>query len=310
MINIYGTPPALIGAGRKGTIPFVKLGGISDFDLAATMECGQCFRFSRVPDSCHECEYSGVAGGRFISVGQDGDALTFYNINEEDYISFFAHYFGLDCDYGAIKRDIISRSERDVLCRAVSIGGGIRILAQEPWEALCSFIISQNNNIPRIRGLVRAISRQYGKPIDCGDLAAHGAEATEYAFPSPQSLFSAGVDALAALKTGFRAKYIYDAACKVTDGRLTLSAVAAEEKTSAAADMLMTVSGVGPKVAACTLLFGFARLDAFPIDVWIKRVIAKYFPGEFDAAALGPYAGVAQQYLFYYERLLSAGGEK
>ncbi len=301
MANIYGLPPAPTEAGEAGGIPVIKLRGVSDFDLAAVMECGQCFRFFRVVGSRHECEYSGVAAGRFISIGQDGDTLTIYNTSAEEYSSLFAHYLGLDLDYTAIKRDILSRSDRDVLRRAVSVGGGIRILAQEPWETLCSFIISQNNNIPRIRGLVRAISREYGKPIDAGGMAAHGAEDTEYAFPTPQALAAAGVEALAELKTGFRAKYIYDAACRVSDGRLSLPAVAAAP-TAEAADMLMTVSGVGPKVAACTLLFGFARLDAFPVDVWIKRVIAKYFPGEFDAATLGPYAGVAQQYLFYCER--------
>lgn len=300
MANIYGLPPAPIDAGEVCGVPFLKLGGVGDFDLAAVMECGQCFRFSRLVGSRHECEYSGVAAGRFISIGQDGNALTIYNVSAEEYSSLFAHYLGLDIDYSAVKRDILSRSDREVLRRAVSVGG-IRILAQEPWEALCSFIISQNNNIPRIRGLVRAISREYGTPIDCGGMTAHGAEDTEYAFPTPQALAAAGVEALAALKTGFRAKYIYDAACRVADGRLSLPAVAAAP-TPEAAEMLMTVSGVGPKVAACTLLFGFARLDAFPVDVWIKRVIAKYFPGEFDAATLGPYAGVAQQYLFYYER--------
>lgn len=302
MTNISIAPPAVTDAGWEGEIPFLKLCGISNFDIAAVMECGQCFRFSRVEGSPHECEYSGVAAGRFISVGQDGDTLTLYNVGADDYTSRFAHFLGLDRDYAAIVRDILSRSDSDALRRAVDIGGGIRILAQEPWEALCSFIISQNNNIPRIRGLVRAISREFGTPIDCRALASHGADATEYTFPSPEALAAAGIDALAALKTGFRAKYIYDAASRVADGRLSLPAVAATEETSRAAEMLMSVSGVGPKVAACTLLFGFARLDAFPVDVWIKRVIAKYFPREFDAAALGPFAGIAQQYLFYGER--------
>ncbi len=151
-------------------------------------------------------------------------------------------------------------------------------------------------------GLSAGVSETYGTPIDCTGLSAHGASATEYSFPTPAALAAAGVEAIAGLRTGFRARYIYDAARRVSDGTLDLSAVASVDSTAEAADMLMTVSGVGPKVAACTLLFGFARLDAFPVDVWIKRVIAKYFPGDFNAAALGPYAGVAQQYLFYYER--------
>lgn len=288
--------------GTESGVPFVRISGITDFDLCAVMECGQCFRFSRVDGSDHECEYSGVVRGRFVSAAADGDTLTLYNVDPADYRSFFCGYFGLDTDYGAIKRDIVTRSDRAVLGEAVAAGGGIRILRQEPWEALCSFIISQNNNIPRIRGLVRSVSEAYGVPIDCRGLAAHGARDIEYSFPTAAALAAAGTEALARLRTGFRAKYIYDAARRVADGTLDLDSVAAAESTSAAADMLMTVSGVGPKVAACTLLFGFHRLDAFPVDVWIKRVIAKYFPGDFNAAALGPYAGVAQQYLFYYER--------
>lgn len=299
---IYDAVLPAVASGTEDGVPFVRVEGVRDFDLRAVMECGQCFRFSPVAGSRHECEYSGVAHGRFIAAATDGDALTLYNTDEAEYRALWRGYFGLDTDYGAIKRDILARSDRPVLGEAVAVGGGIRILRQEPWEALCSFIISQNNNIPRIRGLVRRVSETYGTPIDCTGLSVHGALATEYSFPTPAALAAAGVEAIAGLRTGFRAKYIYDAARRVSDGTLDLSAVASADSTAEAADMLMTVSGVGPKVAACTLLFGFARLDAFPVDVWIKRVIAKYFPGDFNAAALGPYAGVAQQYLFYYER--------
>lgn len=288
---------------REGDIPAVRVDGVCDFDLTAVMECGQCFRFSRVEGSRHECEYSGVALGRFISVAQDGDSLFLYNTDADEYRAVWRGYFGLDVDYAAIKRDILSRSDREILRTATEVGGGIRILRQDPWEALCSFIISQNNNIPRIRGLVAALCAAYGTPIELDTaLARHGAHAVEYAFPIPTALARAGTDALAALKTGFRAKYIYDAARRIDEGLLRLSEVAAAENTEAAARMLMSVSGVGPKVAACTLLFGFARYDAFPVDVWIKRVIERYFPGEFDASTLGPYAGIAQQYLFYHQR--------
>ena len=298
-----------VRVGEEDGIPFVETEGTEDFDLRAVMECGQCFRFTPVAGTSHRCEYSGVAYGRFISVAEDESTLRFYNTDIQEFGSLWIGYFGLDTDYAAIKRDILSRSDRPVLGEAVAAGGGIRILRQDAWEALCSFIISQNNNIPRIRGLISAISEKYGTPIDCRGLASHGARDTEYAFPAAAALAAAGTGALAALKTGFRAKYIYDAARRVSDGTLDLTAVAGAATTAEAADMLMTVAGVGPKVAACTLLFGFSRLDAFPVDVWIKRVIAKYFPGDFDAAALGPYAGVAQQYLFYYERERSHGAD-
>ncbi len=300
---------AEIYTGFERDIPFVKLACVPDFDLRAVMECGQCFRFTPVDNSAHECEYSGVAMGRFISAAQDGDTLYLYNTDESGFNSVWRRYFGLDTDYAAIKRDILSRSDREVLREAVEVGGGIRILRQDPWEALCSFIISQNNNIPRIRKLVAAISEGYGVPINCRGLEAHGAKETEYAFPTPQALAEAGIPALAELRTGFRAKYIYDAARRVSEGLLKLEDVESAPDTAHAAELLMSVSGVGPKVAACTLLFGFSRQDAFPVDVWIKRVIAKYFPGDFNAEALGPYAGVAQQYLFYYEREISLGGK-
>ena len=129
-----------------------------------------------------------------------------------------------------------------------------------------------------------------------------------YSFPTPEAIVDAGVDALREMKFGFRAPYIYDAATKVASGEIDLDAVAAAKTTAEAAEMLMKIKGVGPKVAACTLLFGFDRTDAFPVDVWVKRVIEKYFTAPFDAASLGAFAGLAQQYLFYYERYL--GGQK
>ena len=168
---------------------------------------------------------------------------------------------------------------------------------------------TQNNNIPRIKKLIVALSRQMGRKIDTSLMVEHGADSEiGFAFPTPAAVEAAGQSALADLKTGFRAKYIYDAAQRIAGGKLDLSLVDSMPDTARAAEMLCEIKGVGPKVAACTLLFGFGRLDSFPVDVWIKRAIEKYFPGEFNAEALGPYAGVAQQYLFYYERYL--GGEK
>ncbi len=275
-------------------------------DVGKTFDCGQCFRFEKVENSRHECEYSGVAFGRFVSFANDGDSLYVYNSTEEDFFNIWYVYLGLCDDYGEIARDILSRSDSGALKNAVEFGKGIHILRQESWETICSFIISQNNNIPRIKKIISALCRAAGEPINTENMISHGASAVEYTFPSAEKVEEFGADNLFALKTGFRAKYIYDAAKKVADGELILSEVT-EKPLSEAAEMLCSVKGVGPKVAACSLLFGFGRHDAFPIDVWIKRAIEKYFPGEFDAARLGPYAGIAQQYLFYYERYL--GGE-
>lgn len=287
-------------------IPALRLTG-SDIDVGKTFDCGQSFRFEKVEGSRHACEYSGVAHGRFVSFANDGDVLYIYNATEDELYSVWADYLGLFDDYGAIADDITSRSDSPALKNAVGFGRGIHILRQDPWEAICSFIISQNNNIPRIKKLVSALSERCGEAIDSSGMADHGAPSVSYAFPTARAVEALGTNGLLELKTGFRAKYIYDAASRVTSGALDISAIANSETLDGAAGLLCEVKGVGPKVAACALLFGFGRKDAFPVDVWIKRAIEKYFPGEFDAARLGPYAGIAQQYLFYYERYL--GGE-
>ena len=170
-------------------------------------------------------------------------------------------------------------------------GSGIRILRQHPWETLISFIISQNNNIPRIKKIVESLCREFGEKIECG-------EQVLYAFPAPEALYNAGESAIFALKTGFRARYIYDAASRVVDGRLNIDALC-EMDSDALNEALLEICGVGPKVAACVSLFGFGHTEAFPIDVWVKRIMQKYYPDGLDIKSLGRYAGVAQQYLFY-----------
>ncbi len=286
----------------------VVLRGVADLDIARTFDCGQCFRFEPVEGSQHETEFAGVAHGRFVSFGQDGDKIYIYNATEDDYYNIWRQYLGLDTDYGRICGDILARSDNEALAEAVRVGRGIRILRQQPWETVCSFIISQNNNIPRIKKLISALSERCGQRIDARGMEAHGAPAgVAYAFPTPLAVLGLGVEEVFALKTGFRAKYIIDAAAKCTDGTLDLTALGSLP-TAEAAEKLKSIKGVGDKVAACSLLFGFGKLDAFPVDVWIKKVIGRYFGESFTAASLGPYAGVAQQFLFYYERWL--GGQQ
>ena len=290
------------GVTEKGT-QFVKIKNLSYFDVGAVFDCGQAFRFMPIENSAHKIEFGGVAFGKYITVAQDGDVLTIYGSDAEDFQKIWIKYLGLDFDIESARRDILSRSDNPSLAKAVEYGKGIRILRQEMWETLCSFIISQNNNIPRIRGLISTISKNLGNKVECtAELAEKAGDV--YAFPAPEAVVNAGVDALREMKFGFRAPYILDAAEKVASGALDLCAVREAQTTAKAAEMLMTVKGVGPKVAACTLLFGFDRTDAFPVDVWVKRVIEKYFPTPFDATSLGAYAGLAQQYLFYYERYL------
>ncbi len=294
------------GVTEKGT-SFVKIKNLGYFDVGAVFDCGQAFRFLPIENTAHKCEFGGVAYGKYITVAQDENDVTIYGSDVEDFHKIWINYLGLDFDIEGARSDILSRSDNPALIEAVEYGKGIRILRQEMWETLCSFIISQNNNIPRIRGLISTISRNLGEKVECtAELAEKAGEV--YAFPTPEAVVNAGVDALREMKFGFRAPYIFDAAEKVANGELDLDAVRAAKTTAEAAEMLMKVKGVGPKVAACTLLFGFDRTDAFPVDVWVKRIIEKYFPAPFEAAALGSYAGLAQQYLFYYERYL--GGQK
>ena len=294
------------GTTEKGT-PFAKIHNLDYFDVGAVFDCGQAFRFLPIENSAHETEFGGVAFGKYITVAQDGRCVTVYGADAEDFERIWQNYLGLDFDIESARRDILSRSDNPALLEAVEYGKGIRILRQEMWETLCSFIISQNNNIPRIRGLIGTISKNLGAKVECtAELSEKAGEI--YAFPTPEAIVSAGVDVLRDMKFGFRAPYIFDAAEKVASGELDLVAVREAKSTAEAAEMLMKVKGVGPKVAACTLLFGFDRTDAFPVDVWVKRIIEKYFPAPFDASALGSFAGLAQQYLFYYERYL--GGQK
>ena len=279
----------------------LRLDGLEYFKISQIFDCGQCFRFDPVENPKHKWEIGGVAHGRYVRFAQDTpDSLIIYNATIEDFEKIWRHYLALDVDYGAVRADICERFSaatrgRDVIMpKAMEYGDGIRILRQEPWEAVCSFIVSQNNNIPRIKKIIAAMSREWGEPIECGS-------DVHYAFPSAKALADAGEEAIFALKTGFRAKYIHDAACRAASGELDYAAIGAATPEQASA-LLCEIKGVGPKVAACAMLFGFDKTEAFPIDVWIKRVLAKYYPDGLDIAALGKYAGIAQQYLFYYER--------
>ena len=272
-------------------IPCVTVGGCGSFSVQKTFDCGQAFRF----DPVNNATFAGTAFGCKIAVEQAAPGvITLYNVSREQFELRWRHYLALDEDYDAIDRLLIGAmpNERDraVMTAAVEAGRGIRILRQEPFEALISFIVSQNNNIPRIKKIIRTLCETYGE---------------NGAFPTAEALAEAGVDALYALKTGFRAKYIHDAACRVASGELDLQKILACEDYAACDAMLRTVHGVGPKVSACVLLYGFGKTEAFPVDVWIKKSLERHFPDGFDAKRLGKYAGIAQQYLFYYERYIN-----
>lgn len=278
----------------------LRVGGVGDFSVFSTFDCGQCFRFDPVEVSKYKMEFSGVARGRKVGFAQNAPGEIFIIGAEEGDFPMWENYLALDVDYDELNESIISGvpegADREMMKRAVASSRGIRILRQDRWEALCSFIVSQNNNIPRIKKIISAMCEKYGDDIG-------GARD----FPSAASLAAAGEDEIFALRTGFRAKYIYAAAKAVSDDADLLDKVASAADYADAEKLLVSLKGVGPKVAACTLLFGFERYDAFPVDVWIKKVLERRFSPGFDYHVLGGAAGIAQQYLFYFERYL--GGE-
>ena len=266
----------------------IELCGLDRFSINKIFDCGQCFRFDPKDGGIE-----GIAMGKVLRFEQPADGTVIISgIMKKEFDETFCRYLALDEDYAMVDGDILTRLKGDAtIKKAIEYGSGIRILRQDGWEALCSFIVSQNNNIPRIKKIIEAMSREFGEKIDD----------EHYAFPTAEALCEAGVDKIFELKTGFRAKYIYDAAEKVARGKIDLSLVD-KMTTDEALEYLMQIKGVGLKVASCALLFGFNKTDAFPVDVWVKRVLEKYYPDGLDLSDLGAYAGMIQQYLFYYER--------
>ncbi len=256
----------------------------SGFDLNNTFGCGQCFRWEEQPDG----SFSGIVKGRYLHISRRGNTVVLQNCSKEDFQAVWQDYFDLDTDYDGIRQSLIQQNH--CLQCAVDSIDGIRILRQEPWEALCSFIISQNNNIPRIKGIVSRLCEAFGTPVDGG-----------YTFPSAEMLAECSVEELAPLRAGFRARYLIDAARKVASGMVDLEKMYTLPIEDCRRE-LMSITGVGAKVAECTLLYGLHRLEAFPIDVWMKKALATLFH-DITPESLGAYAGVAQQYIFHYSRL-------
>jgi N-glycosylase/DNA lyase len=283
---------------NKDNIIVIK--NAKNFVLTDIFDCGQCFRFNKRDDG----SYYGVAHGKYIEIYQEQDEIFIKNINADDFENLWKDFFDLDFDYTDCIKDFPADN---VLITAAEFASGIRILHQEHWEALCSFIISQNNNIPRIKKIIEALSQRCGEPIElCDEAKKHISGVSSLcAFPSADAIYELGIDGLNELKTGFRSKYIYDAVSRARDGSLSIDRIRDEADIDRSIEMLCEVKGIGNKVASCALLFGFEKYNAFPIDVWMKRVAQKYFSELGDSLSwrtFGNYAGIAQQYLFYYER--------
>lgn len=251
------------------------------FDLKQTLESGQCFRWKREPDG----SYKGIAGNRSLSLRQEADGVTLIIDNEADF-PYWENYFDLATDYGSI---IESFSPDKTLYEAATENRGVRILRQEPFETLISFIISQNNNIPRIIGIIDRLCEAFGEKV--GD---------RYTFPAAERLAGLSEADLAPLRAGFRARYILDAARKAADSTVDLESIYGMSYDEGKA-LLKTIVGVGDKVADCVLLFAYHKTEAFPTDVWIKRIVAEYYSGGLPEC-MGNNKGIAQQYLFEYFR--------
>jgi len=295
--------------------------GLGQYSLKDTLECGQCFRYQLIKESEGYVEYMMPVRDKLFFVGQKTPGeLIFYGISDEDFESFAVPYFSLDTDYEKIKDDIRKRCDSEWLHAAIDAGGGIAILKQDAWEALFSFIVSQNNNIPRIRKIIAEISAAYGANLclqnsikKCPLSKIEGTPCDEkckncgmcYSFPSPVAV-NENPEKLLLSRPGFRYKYLCDAARRVATKETNLTMIAAARSYTHTVNALKEILGVGDKVASCAALFGFGNLEAFPIDVWMKRAIDTYFDGKLDPSSLGRYAGVAQQYIFNYIRLLES----
>ena len=241
-----------------------KLKNVCDFDLAQTLECGQCFHFVKLDEN----DYVLTAKGRVLHVSQQADTVTFYDTEEDEYVNVWKDYFDMDRDYSAVKKKLLENDNK--LKDAIESMWGVRILNQDFFETLISFIISQNKQIPHIKKIVADISAKFGTYK-----GTYGG-ADMYTFPTLEQLNNASEEDFKELKTGFRAPYIMDAIRRNMAGQFNEKELKNMDYDSCIKE-LMTIKGVGEKVANCVSLFGLGKKEAFPVDVWIKRIMENLY---------------------------------
>ena len=280
-----------------------KIDLIKSFNLEHIFECGQCFRWNKEQNG----SYTGVFKNNVLNVKIENNQIIFQGICEEDIKKTVEEYFDLKRDYEKIKKSLSKIDEP--LKTSIEYGSGIRLLNQDLWETIISFIISANNNIPRIKEIIERLSKQYGKAIIWN-------EKTYYTFPTVEELSKASVEDLRKLGLGFRDQRVYETTKLILTKQVNLEELETKKSSEEIREILLTLPGVGPKVADCIMLFSTLKcLDVFPIDVWVRRVMNElYFklPEEsklkreqIEALAkekYGDLAGIAQQYLFYWKR--------
>lgn len=282
---------------------YVKLS--DQFSLSDTLNSGQTFRWKP-----YENGFRGIVGDKLCVIVQDNDTVILKNCSKNDFEEFWCNYFDFDTDYRAIRNDLCYDEH---VSKAFEYCGGIHIMRQPLWETVISFIISANNNIPRISGIIERLSNRFGKKMACG-------EYEYYSFPEPSALAEATVEEIHACGAGYRDEYIKKTAEAFAKGKFDAELLYSLPYKEAKKH-IMTLCGVGPKVADCILLFAVGKEDAFPVDVWVKKVVCTMYLGiddykavptkkieAFAAEHFPHYAGYAQQVLFHYMRNYS--GEK
>ena len=274
---------------------------VNDFQLDHVFDCGQCFRWNKEEDG----SYTGIVNGKVLNVSKNGSDLVLENTDADEFIDFWREYFDFDTDYTEIKKQLM---EKDPIMKdAIAEGQGIRILNQDVWETVISFIISANNNIPRIKKCIESLCERYGEKI-----CRHKGK-DYYSFPEPEKLANLTLDDLVPCRLGYRAKYVIATAkAFVANGKEFYEGLKNEDvPASVALERISQLQGVGPKVANCIMLFSLKKRSAFPIDTWMKKVMNHLYNfnendvkgmEQFALDTYGAYAGIAQQYLFYYMR--------
>ena len=280
----------------------LKIKNQDSFDLTHIFECGQCFRWERIDENT----YIGIVLNRVIKVIKEKDEIIFKSSMEDGLDSFIEDYFDLKTNYNIIKKDLSQID--DYLKNSTEFGSGIRILHQDLWECIISFIISANNNIPRIKKIIERISKEYGNKI-----IFEGKE--YYSFPTPEQLSKATISDLRNLGLGFRDKRVYKTTQMILQKEIDINKLKEIDDSSYIREELLKLDGVGEKVADCIMLFSLRRFDVFPIDVWVRRVMndlyihneneEKVSKKELQKLAQAKFLGIpglAQQYLFYWRR--------
>lgn len=271
---------------------------IDFFDPIKIALSGQAFRINQIDDTHVEL----VAFGKYLQIAILGNDKYAFSCSEEEFNSCYIKYFDLNRDYIKIYNSI--NPEDSYLKEAADFGYGIRILLQEEFETLISFIISQRRSIPAIKTSVERIAATFGNKIELPDLQTPFVNPLKdeyYSFPSPEELKEATLESISEMGVGYRAEYIICAIRDILNCKIVIEELK-EVSDERLFDILTSMRGVGTKVANCTMLFGFGRTDRFPVDVWIQRILDKYYNGRFDTSPYKNTAGIMQQFMFFYER--------